>query len=202
MAHPNDWGKIAFGMIGSYPSERVAVKGNCSEICRCFHYKNGKHPLIESPDQIIELERGWQELPFACASISDWYDKAKSVAETTKVDLLDLFYWEHRMGSWQAQGQLEWDMVQEVYTPFNHRGLLETMLSAPARYRCFPHTDLYEKLCKALWSDVLKESVNPPEKRAKLNNFLRRFGLEGIVKSVYAYFFKKAHKLLFMGFRG
>lgn len=40
-AHMNDWGKMVYGMIDTYPQDRVTVKGNCSEIARCFYYKYG-----------------------------------------------------------------------------------------------------------------------------------------------------------------
>jgi hypothetical protein len=190
-------GKIAFGMLGSYLSDRVVIKGNCSEICRCFYYNKGNHPPFIPVNQIIDLEGGWRELPFACEAISEWYDKTKSVSEATGVDLLDLFYWEHRMGSWQAQSQLEQDIAQETYTPFNHRGLLEKMLSIPTSYRSAPHYDLYKKLCEALWPDVLNEPINPSDditnnSQEKLKRLLRLFGLEKITKNIYTYFFKKA----------
>lgn len=161
LAHDNDWGHIAYGMLNSYDSSKVAIKGNVSEICRCFYYKNGRHPLIKSPTQLLKYERMWEQIPFIREQISNWFKETKSVIETTGINLLDLFYWEHRMGSWQAQSQLEWDIIQEAYTPFNHRGLLEILLSTSTRYRCAPDYLLYKKICKILWPEVLKEPINP-----------------------------------------
>jgi len=197
MAHNNDWGKIAYGMlIGDYPLERVAVKGNCSEICRCFYYKVGNHQPIEAPDQIIDVTEGaWRRISFVCEQVANWYNKTKTVSEASGIDILDLFYWEHRMGSWQAQSQLEWDIVQEAYTPFNHRGLLETMLSTPSRYRCAPDYSLYKEICKLLWPRVLEEPINPPAPESvkeRLKRHIDRVGLGEVARSIYMCFTKKS----------
>jgi hypothetical protein len=167
LAHMDDWGKIASGMLGVYPQERVSIKGNCSEIARCYFYKSGSHEEIKSPDRIIALVRGWDEIPFVCDQISAWFAEAREASFKANIDILDLFYWEHRMGSWQAQSQLEWDIVQEAYTPFNHRGLIEAMLSVDAGFRCAPGYDLYKMIIKALWPEVMRLPVNPMPMRRR-----------------------------------
>jgi len=171
--HMDDWGQMAYAMVDAYPQDRVCVKGNCSEIARCFYYKDGTHPPITSPDQIIALVNGWHTIPFIREQISTWYDQASEVAAEANMDILDLFYWEHRMGSWQAQGQLEWDIVQEAFTPFNHRGLLELMLSTPAKLRSAPDYPLYQMMLKVLWPEVLRQPVNPMTAKKRLTKLLR-----------------------------
>jgi hypothetical protein len=192
MAHNYDWGNIAYGMmVGGYPLERVAVKGSCAEICRCAYYETGNHQPIESPSQIIELESGWSNIPFAREQIANWYERTKPVSEESGVDILDLFYWEQRNGSWQAQSQLEWDIVQEAFTPFNQRRLLETMLSTPSEYRCAPHYSLFRKICEALWPQVLSEPINPLVGKELVRAILFRIGLGEIARSIYKRFTRR-----------
>ncbi|WP_295420612.1 hypothetical protein, partial [Sulfurovum sp.] len=135
LAHMDDLGNIAYGMGDSYPQDRICVKGTGSDIGKCAYYQLGTHEPIHSYEQILALVNGWQTQPFIRDQISSWYDQASEVATEINMNILDLFYWEHRMGSWMSQSYLEWDIVQEVYTPFNHRGLLELMLSVPAKSR-------------------------------------------------------------------
>lgn len=178
MAHKEDWGNIAYGMYGRYPQDIVCVKGNCSEIARCFYYKNGTHLPIASVQKLIEVERGWNTLPFICAQLTDWYSGASVAAKETGVDILDLFYWEHRMGSWQAQSQLEWDIIQEAYTPFNHRELLEMMLGISTEFRRAPNYLLFNNVIEALWPECLSEPINPPRTaKDKIKRLLFRLGL-------------------------
>lgn len=175
-----------YGMYGVYPSDRVRVKGNCSEIARCYFYMSGKHQPISSVKQIIELVKGWCTLPFVNDQLADWFSKANPIAIDSGVDILDLFYWEHRMGSWQAQGQLEYDIVQETYTPFNHRGLLELMLGVSPAFRSAPNYVLYRKMCKLLWPEVLTLPINPPDtKKEIIEKLLLRWGLYDIARQIY-----------------
>jgi hypothetical protein len=185
LAHLNDWGDIAFGMFDAYPQDRVAIKGNCSEIARCFYYKYGAHRPIESPDQIVALVNGWDELPFIREQVANWYHSTNQVATLTKIDILDLFYWEHRMGSWQAMSQLEWDVVQEAYTPFNNRRLLELMLSIPTEWRKAAEYKLYKLMFNALWPEVMTQPVNPATIKGQFTNILARMGVYQVAKRIY-----------------
>ena len=176
-----DLENLVHGMFGQYPQNRVFVLGNISEISRCFYYKSGKHPPIYSVKQLIELEDGWKELNFVCDQLSDWYSEIQEIVNVSGIDILDLFYWEHRMGSWLSQSQLEYDIVLESYTPFNHRGLLEAMLGVPQCYRCAPDYILQKKIATVLWPEIMEQPVNPPYTiKAICINLLYRFGLADI----------------------
>lgn len=183
MAHLNDWGKIAFGMSKTDLPRKVAVKGNCSEIGRCYYFPDRKHHL--NPDSanltekdFISLEKGWENMNFIREGLSKWNDGLKG--KSFNYNLYDLFYWEHRTGSWQAQSQLEWDIVQEVFTPFNSRELLDLMLSIDPSKRKKKKPALYVDAMKYLWKEVLDEPINPPSFRKKLQrlvvNVLRKTG--------------------------
>lgn len=176
-AHAN-WCKIAYGIFLEYPQDKVCLKGSCSEVCRCFYYPSGRHKQIRGVEQLIALVKGWDELAFIKGPLSMWLGEAKKVNKKYSVDILDLFYWEHRVGNWQAQSQLEWDIVQEEFTPFNHRGLLETMLGIPPKYRCGGKDNiLYSKIIKKLWPEVLREPVNPKNLMYYYKEILKRIGI-------------------------
>jgi hypothetical protein len=173
-AHVNDWGKMVYGMIDTYPQDRITVKGSCNEIARCFYYKYGVHAPIVSPDRIIALVSGWDAIMFAREQIHTWYNRACEVATEAKIDILDLFYWEHRMGSWQAQSQLEFDIVQEAFTPFNHRRLLELMLCTPPKLRSAPYYILSKRMNKVMWPEIMSQPINPMTQKERLAHILRR----------------------------
>lgn len=163
--HTNDWGKIAYGMYGQFPTDRIAVKGNCSEVGRCFYWPKGKHGNITDSTGLLNLELGWENISFIRLRISNWYDELRDEKVNLGYDLYDLFYWEHRMGSWQAQSQLEWDIVQDAFTPFNNRELLDILLSVDPIYRCKPKYVFFEKVMENLWPEVLCEPINPSQNK-------------------------------------
>lgn len=161
LAHVDDWATIAYGMRDQFPRGTVALKGNGAEVARCFYFASGRHPDFVDVDRLLGFERGWKDLPFVVGRLEDWLAGATTVSEQTGVQLLDLFYWEHRMGGWHAQGALEWDAVQDVLLPFNQRDLFEVLLGAPAADRCAPTYGLFNDLCSTMWGRVLREPVNP-----------------------------------------
>ena len=175
MAHINDWGKIAFGMSKTFPQEKVAGKGNCSEIGRCCLYRDGKHKAHLTDDDFIQLEKqlgnDWEDMDFIREAVRKWHASIKK--GSFNYFLLDLYYWEHRMGSWQAQSQLEWDIVQEVFTPYNSRELLDIMLSIDPLKRKFENPILYIDTMKYLWPEVLNVPVNPYTFKRRIRLFVR-----------------------------
>lgn len=179
-AHLNDWGHIAYNMYKNLP-DKVAIKGNCSEIGRCYYYPLSVHKPITSSNDFVRFQKGWNKLPFVQHQLEKWYSEIKGQEINKGYNLLDLFYWEHRMGSWQAQSQLEWDIAQEVFTPFNNRELLDLMLSTSPKYRCKPDYLFLKSVIKTLWKECLVEPINPiPQKKwlkLKLKSTLLQFGI-------------------------
>lgn len=159
MAHWDDWGLIANGMHLKYPEGRMAVRGNCAEVGRCVYFKLGRHTKIKS-HKVFKRHYYGYELEFIKKRISEWY-KGASFADELGYDVYDLFYWEHRMGGWQAQSQLEWNIIHETFAPYNNRELLEITLSVPAKLRCKPKFLFYDRLLEILWDETLSEPINP-----------------------------------------
>lgn len=177
-AHLFDWGQIALGIFNNFPSDYVCLKGNGPEIGRCVNYVFGKHPPVHHPDQIIALEKGWEELDFIQDVIKKWFTEIQSISKATGYDLYDLFLWEHHLGSWQAQCQLEWDIAQATFSPFNHRRLVELVLGVHKKYRRKPYFTLYRKIIKKAWPDLLQSPINPDSlQKDRMKALLFRFGL-------------------------
>lgn len=65
-------------------------------------------------------------------------------------DLLDLFYWEHRMSTWAAYGYSEADFGPLVVLPLNSRRIFHAMLSLPFKDRL--RRSVYHQL--ATWSGI------------------------------------------------
>jgi hypothetical protein len=173
-----DWGQVAHGMSEQFPTDRIAVKGNCSEVGRCFYWPQGKHSKITIQD-FLNIEFQWENISFIKSRISEWYEELSQDEVNFGYDLYDLFYWEHRMGSWQAQSQLEWDIVQDAFTPFNNRELLDILLSVDPKYRCKPEYSFLKKIMENSWPEVLCEPINPSQ-----NKGMAKY----IIKSVFVKF--------------
>ncbi|MCK5136207.1 MAG: hypothetical protein KAR19_10515 [Bacteroidales bacterium] len=172
--HLHDWGIIAHAMYEDYPQERVTLKGNCAEIARCQYYPSGKHPEIKSGTYVLNLTYNWKHIDFIKDRMMEWFDDIEISVIPFGYKPLDIYYWEQRLGSWQAQSQLEWDIVQEAFTPFNNRELLDMVLGVDPKYRCYPDYLFYRKAMQAMWTDVLEEPINPKSLSRKFKKFTRK----------------------------
>lgn len=155
----DEWGIIAQGIYNHYPQNKVCVKGNVVEVARCFYYGVEKIKKVTAEELAILTDMNNNS--FAIKHFEKWLSETREIAQRYNVNILDLFYWEQRMGNWQAMSQLEWDIAQEVFTPFNCRSLLTTLLSVNEKYRKPPDYQLFKKLIMNLWPDTLMKPINP-----------------------------------------
>ncbi|MGH1524616.1 hypothetical protein ACRAWC_11470 [Leifsonia sp. L25] len=173
MAHPND-ATIAYGLSRAFPPGFVGVKGNIAELVRCYYNTDGLPLDIRSVKDILDIIPHWETVPFIVESVQRWYDASMPVSRELGWDLDLLFHWEHQIGTWQAQSQLEWDIAQEVFTPYNDRRLLTRMLAAPPGDRIPPVYTLFRELIAMGEGDLLREPINPSLKTETARRFFWR----------------------------
>jgi hypothetical protein len=90
------------------------------------------------------------------------------------VNALDLFEWEQECGSWIAMTSLEFDIAwKDIFTPFNCRDVLVSMLATPPRCRKSHEYGLFHKIAAALWPETLDLPVNPHMNLSSVKRYLR-----------------------------
>lgn len=160
---------------------RMNVNGDASGIVRNYF------DVVDHADNLMLAElAGYKNLEYPMQEYAKWLERSCDVAKEHDVSILDLFYWEERMGNWGALGPSETDIAMEEFSPFNCRDLLTVMLSVNKKYRDMFSSRLYREMVKKMWSEALSEPVNPSA----------RFALIRILKNLRLYptvrfFYKK-----------
>jgi len=140
----------------------MTINGNVCEIARCFYSKDAITP------QMLAGNVGMEACPYAQAMLGRWLEDVSGVAADTGVDIWDLFYWEQKIGGWFGLVRAQFDIVEEVFTPYNCRELLECLLGVPAAARKGPDFLFFRSLIQDLWPELLAYPINPPDHLAKL----------------------------------
>lgn len=122
---------------------RFVLFGLLSEIARCFYYKNGAPPS-EITAQVLAEVAYYRDHPLAIGAFEDWLS---GVPKLASINVLDLFYWEHRAGNWASMSCTAYDTMFEAIAPYNCRRLLERALSAPLEARKHPYA-LHRRICE------------------------------------------------------
>ncbi|MCF6350827.1 MAG: hypothetical protein L3J23_07340 [Flavobacteriaceae bacterium] len=152
----------------------IVINGNISEIARNFY---GYHKNATSKD--LSFLSGKSNQEYAIKEYDKWL---KNKIEFTKLgyNYLDMFYWEEKMGIWQAKAKTEsYALNRNVTTPYNSRDLLTLLLSTKRKYRDSHFNKLYDKIIFNLSNNnksVKKLPINL-SKRTIIIRLLKRFGL-------------------------
>jgi hypothetical protein len=153
--------QICSAFVDRGPQGRLILNGNVSELCRNFYgVLPGSTPariwahLMEMADSSLAMEE-----------VGSWLRGLRPAEALGGLELSDLFYWEFRIGGWQSLLQLQMSPFVEMFTPYNCRSFLETMLGVDLKYRSGPEYALYEKMIEYLWPECLSVPINPARGR-------------------------------------
>lgn len=127
---PNQHRGVAFGAAAG----TTALIANVAEVFRCAFYEGGNPPDIISAELLSDYH-GWAQDPFAVEAFEHWL--AGTPAESG-IHLLDLYYWECRVGVWGALSAVALESQVDAFSPFNCRDLLATGLGTPVTSRKHP----------------------------------------------------------------
>jgi hypothetical protein len=142
---------------------RMTINGNGSEICRNHFDKYGRRTDFNlSKENIAAIFYGKSAYTdYATKELDKWLKNLEH-QPNSNFNILDLLYWEQRLGNWGAQFPAEQDVAIEEISPFNCRLLLETLMFAPRKFRTAPNYHLYKALIRHLCPELLSFPVNPP----------------------------------------
>jgi hypothetical protein len=168
------YGADAEAILAHFGRRKVVVTGSGAEVARCsfrqqLPFSDRRRIRATHLAKLQDMDGH----PFALRYFDEWLD---GVGDLQGVKLLDLFEWEQGHGNWLAMTQMEFDIAwRDIFTPYNCRELLLTLLSVDERLRRHPKYSLFPALIKALWPEVLSEPVNPHDRRRLWRRLRRKF---------------------------
>lgn len=149
---------IQYHFYTKYPYNALNISGNGAGIYKVpFGFFKNKI----TTNHILAFSGYFHRVPFITEQIEQWYSDASEYSKSTGINILDLFYWEQRMGNWGAVYPFEQDMAIEEFSPYNNRRFLLAMLQISPFLRKSPNYHAVRSLMMKLWTEVLSEPVNP-----------------------------------------
>ncbi|MFT5758742.1 MAG: hypothetical protein ACI9LM_003490 [Alteromonadaceae bacterium] len=111
------------------------LPGSVSEIGRCFYFPYGKR-YSKLNGRSLARYCGFKGNPEAIKSFDNWLT---TMPKNMPHDILDMAYWEHRLGIWGSCGLTYREGLIEQIPPMNNRRFMELCLSVPIKDRIDPH---------------------------------------------------------------
>jgi hypothetical protein len=164
-------GHIAYTMLKCLGPEITVLNSNISEVAQRVYWL----PKSKIDGKGLAVISGLNH-PFAIAEFQKWVDGAKHACQAAKMNIMDLFFLEQRMGRWATEAFSEYDIAHETFNPYNNRYLHCLMLAISEKYRRNRRWAVIMKHIKYMWPEVLLEPINPPDRILdKIQQFIRRF---------------------------
>jgi hypothetical protein len=140
--------------------DHMLINGNVSEIARnCL----GNQSRVNARElTTLYRYRGSNYFRLQCKS---WLQENKETILRNGYNLLDMFYWEERMGNWAAKAKTETSNLGTImYSPFSSHRLLTTLLSTDRKERDKRVNRLYHSIMHRFSPEAAKLPINPSRK--------------------------------------
>lgn len=162
----------------------IILNGNLSEIARNYY---GYHKDV-SPKDLAFLYK-YPKSEFVLQEYEKWIHNGFKFFSEKGYDILDMFYWEEKMGHWASKAKTEMSSLGTiVYSPFCSHKLLITLLSVPRKYRDSHYNKLYNLMIKEFSPGAFRIPINPSLKNSiiKLLKTLKIFNIyQQLVIDIY-----------------
>ncbi len=149
--------------------DHINVPGSFSEVARnAFRFENDR----VDGRKLCRVYYG-KDFQYVINEYDKWIENSADCFLAHRVRLTDMFYWEERMTNWGTVYQVNKDIAQEEFWPFNSRYLMELLLGTEHACRDEHIGTLHKEIIKYLWPETLKFPVNP-HLSAKVASILKR----------------------------
>lgn len=136
-SHLSGIGRLHYGAFGYYWEMTSKKSSVLDKIRRAYQNRSDSHPVIDK-------------------SFSEFIDRT-GFNDIKNYDVFDMFYWEHRMGTFISQIAIESDPAFETISLLNVRFLLRNLLSLPVNDR---HDDvLFKRVVQSNSPELMNDST-------------------------------------------
>lgn len=159
--------------------DKINMPGRFSDIARNFF--NTYHKVLTP--ELLATFWNYEGVEYVIDKYRIWLEEAIKLADNFNYRILELLNWEERNGNLYTQYQVDKDIAQEEFTPYNCRKLMEIFLAVPNKYRDI-HTNVYFRaMIKHLWPELMSEPFNPNFEKY-LSFYLKKLKIYWIIRRV------------------
>lgn len=136
---------------------KINMPGRFSDIARNFFNTYRK----DITPELLATFWEYKDIDYVIEEYRKWLSIAGPLSKEHNHNILELFNWEERNGNLYTAFQVDKDIAQEEFTPYNCRRLMEVFLSVPNKYRDM-HTNVYFRaMMKHMWPELVTIPFNP-----------------------------------------
>lgn len=139
--------------------EGLHIRSNLYEIGRAFYRAKRSQPDELTPEHMAYLLTNHKKTPESfAAGFAEFTDATGFAAAAELYDPYDLYYWEHRCGTWLNAHHTEGDVAYDTFTILNSRRIYQALLAVPLEARIAG--EAFVEMIRRTWPESLDFPVN------------------------------------------
>lgn len=124
--------EVAWRYFDHFEADYLHVRSNGYEVGRRYYRQAFPLPDELSVDGIARTFSRSATTDETVLELSNRFIEQSRLSDHLNYDPYDLYYWEHRMGTWHASLLLESDLAHDSFILINSRHILKQLLSVPS----------------------------------------------------------------------
>lgn len=118
----------------------MIITGTCAEIFRCFYSNNQIDSILNKNNYTKKFSQQYKKL-------------SQETCKNYGIDFNDLFYWEQRLAFWNVSNSEEYNILGNMFVPFNNRIIINELLKFNKNDR--KQCNHYKKIIKMIGMEEL-----------------------------------------------
>jgi hypothetical protein len=142
-------------------AEHIYINGNISEVARNYF---GYHKQVNAKN--LAYLNGFKNNMVVIEEYRKWLSTNGMLFHNNGYHVLDMFYWEEKMGNWAAKAKTEANTLgQNLISPFNSTELLTILLCTRRSHRDSHKNKLYNRIAELMEPKAIGIPINPCRKQ-------------------------------------
>ncbi|WP_416334914.1 hypothetical protein ACKRLN_00350 [Anaerococcus sp. DFU013_CI05] len=152
-----------------FPNNTLILTGNYSEIFKDY-YKKTKASSGKEITKLIGIPKKYTIFD---DSFDNWINENKGIINESKINMMDLFFWEHRLPNFGVNYVANQDIAAEEFSIFNNRELFMVLIKAKYANKT-NHTKIFKDIIERMHPRLMTYPINPTSGKASIAKFVKR----------------------------
>lgn len=155
--------------IPDFPENTLYITGNNSAVFKDFYGKRE----ASSGKEISKLTGIPKKYTIFDESFDRWIEENKALVDEANINMMDLFYWEHRLANFGVKYIANQDIAVDEFSAFNNREIFLLLMKAKHENK-IDHKVIFKDIINKLDPKLMTYPINPTSGKGKVADFVKR----------------------------
>lgn len=153
----------------NFPANTMLITGNASAVFKDYYKKSS----AKTGKEIAKLTGIPKKYPIFDQEFDRWIPENKKLIKESQINMMDLFYWEHRLANFGIKYVANQDIAVDEFAAFNNREIFLLLMKAKHENK-IDHKVIFKDIINKLDPKLMTYPINPTSGKGKVVDFVKR----------------------------